>query len=122
MRLDRPLPMQPAQPRKRFAQNFGLVAELQFVGNMLIVASPAYAKVGACRGRAIGGRRPDLRHPAANEFLSPLHRLDGYVLIRQDERSKHSVALVVRKALASIDQLFNSHFDRIWHENSFQLR
>ena len=119
---DRAVPLQPPEARKRFAKNFGLVAKLQFVGDMLIVAAAADAEVGAQRYGAIGRRRLDLCHPAANEFLARLHGLDGDALIRQNEGSKHGMALVMREALASIDQLFDSHVDRMWHENSFQLR
>ncbi len=121
MRHDRPVPMQSPQPRKRFAQNFGFVAKLQFVGNVLVIASAAYAEVWAWRNGTIGRRRLDLRHAAANEFLACLQRLDRYALVRQDERGKHGVPLVMRKALTAIDQFLDAYVDRIRHE-SFQFR
>ncbi len=121
MRHDRSVPMQPPKPRQRFAQNVGFVAKLQFVGNVLIVASAAYAEVWTGRNGAIRRRRLDLRHAAANEFFARLHRLDGYALVRQDERGKHGVAFVMRKALAAIDQFLDAYVDGIRHE-SFQFR
>src|SRR6266481_9939370 len=44
---DRPIPRDPAQPRKRLTQYFFLQPELLFRRNMLVMAAPALLKVRA---------------------------------------------------------------------------
>src|SRR5438445_7691320 len=117
-----PIPLHATQPRKRLAQNFRFIAQLQFVRNMLVVASAADPEIGARRDRSVRRRCLDFGHPAADEFLARLQRLDGYVFIRQDKGSKDGVAFVMCEALPSINQLLDAHFDWVSHRSSSQLR
>ena len=103
-------PVDPADAPERFAQDFGLVFQLRFVRNVLVIAAAANAEMNAARGGAFGRRLEDALDAGANELLSLLDGRGGDALGRQNKRDEDGRAVVVRETFASIDQFFDGDF------------
>src|SRR5690349_19150147 len=69
VRLNRALPLHAPDPRERFPKNFGLVLQLGFIGDMLVMAPAADTEVRAGSGRALGRRRNHLLDAPTDELL-----------------------------------------------------
>jgi hypothetical protein len=100
-------------PPQRLAQNFSFELQLPLVGNMLVVASAALAKVRATSLDAIGRRLDPLRHRAAREPRLLLPDLGVNSFTGQHEWNKHGHAAPVRaggsagQTVAAVDQFFD---------------
>ncbi len=107
MRLDRAFPLHATDAPKSLAQDCRFEFELAFVGNVLVVAAAADAKVPAGGLRALRRGFEHPLDPPAHEFLLLLKRSHRHHFIGQDERHKHGVAVGMAQALAPVHEFFN---------------
>ena len=88
---------------ERLAQDFGFVLELRFIGDVLIIAATANAKMRTSRGRTVGRRLEHSLHARANELLFLFDRRGGDPLRRKHKGYEHGRAVVMREALAAVN-------------------
>ena len=74
---------------------------------MLVIAAAANAEMRAARRDAFGRRIEDALHARADEFLFLLDGLGGNALGGQHEGDEDRRAVVMAKAFAAVDQLFD---------------
>ncbi len=103
MSCDLARPFNASDSTERLAQDFGFVCELRFVGDVLVIAAAANAKMRASRGRAVRRRFEQALQARANEFLFLLDRRGGDALRRKHKGHEHGRAIMMRQALAAIN-------------------
>ena len=106
---DGAIPGDASDARKRLAQNRSFENHLRVVGNVLIVAAAALCEVRAGGGGALGGRRHDLLHAAADKLLLALHLTDAYHFFRQHVGHKNGAAVLMAESIAAVHEFFNLH-------------
>jgi hypothetical protein len=111
-----------AEPPQRLAENFGLVFELSFVRDVLIVAAAANAEVGASRRLALGRGFEQPIHARAHELLFFLDRQRGDTLRRENEWHEYGRAIVMRQAVAAVNQFFDCDVHRLQLETVARAR
>ena len=103
-------PFDPPEPAQRLAENLGLVTELRFVRNVLIVTAAANAVMRASRRRALRRGFEDAFNSRADEFLFLLDRLRRNALRWNDERHEDRRSVVMREAFAAVHEFFDCDF------------
>jgi len=109
MLLNRPTPLNSAQPRERLAQNLGLQPQLLRCRNVLVMAAAAGLKMRAARSFALRGSGSHLQQLRPHQLLSLGLGGSAHLFSRQYVRDKNSVAVGMRQSVASIDKLLNRY-------------
>ena len=106
-------PFDSSDPPKRLAQNLGFVFELRVVWNVLVIAAAANSEMRTSRGCPLRRRLEQALHTRANEFLLLLDGRRGNSLCREHEGHEDGRAVVMRQALAAVNQFFDGDFHAI---------
>src|SRR5712664_464118 len=117
MLLNRPAPLNSAQPRERLPQNLFLQPQLLRRRNMLVMAAAAGLKVRAARSFALRGSGRHLQQLRPHHLLALGLGSRAHFLPRQHVRHKNRVAVGVRQSVAAIHKLLNRYaylFRHMW--------